>query len=822
MNIADKLLASFSEFGERIALSEDDKQVTYKALQEQSLKVAVYLMRRGFKKSCIAIEVADTADHIVCIAGIVLSGNYYVSVTPENKPFFSNENVLPVGQVINTELLQQLLQTELPPAAYVQPETAPDDNLCAYFTSGSTGKSKIVIHNHRTILTQTLHDIEADAITCEDRMDLVFSVSFSASLSCIFPSLLSGAGLYIFNLKENGLHQLAGFWECNAITFSTLSVSVFQGVCKVTPSLKHLSSLRYISVSAEPVKETTLDYFYRQFPAATVLNMAYATTETRTIADLEIVNDQPAIIAANLLGRPQEDKRVYILNEADEQQPPHITGEIVVASSVIAGGYYGQPEESMLSFKRCGDTIQYRTGDLGYVDASGNLYYTGRKKNEVKLNGIKINLTDIDDEVEKLADIVQAATVINSSDTGVPRLVCFYKTNNAGFNAAAIKTHIAAALPPSHIPQFYVPLDHLPYTHTGKLDRRSLEKFDSSSFIKNNGVSAADGTTANRYEQVITESFKKILQTGNIDGNSNFFDCGGESLTGLLCIAEIENRINLNVISYELIDHPTPVKLSAYLAQKENKESLIKVVEAASRCGTKKDFYLLNFPVSKEADALKQALHKKYNIVELFFDIQVKRSRSDINQVLTEQLVGIISRSTDAVVMGFSFNGYVAHQLACLLPQVSYCVLIDTLYYLKPGYFGIRKNKPKRSMPEMLMAIAREMINNKDYGILRSIFKKKYERWLKGSLANKSSKPVLKGIESFTAAISYKYAINNCIYFQASRTAFKVKDHGHCWKQHISGRFYFKNLVAEHKNIIQKHALKMAAYIDEVISKNNM
>jgi acyl-coenzyme A synthetase/AMP-(fatty) acid ligase len=195
MNIADRLKRVCVTYPDRIAISQADRQITYRELRLKSLQIAAFIKQSGLQNCCIGIEVDDMANHIVTLIGVVISGNYYVSVTPDNKAFLADSS-LPVALTI-VSVKQTATQIEFDEILQHKTQRLGDDNnglisddsnMCAFFTSGSTGKSKVIIHRHKSILNDTLRQITDNEITGDDKLDLVFSLSFSASLACIFPA----------------------------------------------------------------------------------------------------------------------------------------------------------------------------------------------------------------------------------------------------------------------------------------------------------------------------------------------------------------------------------------------------------------------------------------------------------------------------------------------------------------------------------------------------------------------------------------------------------------------------------------------------------
>jgi len=820
MSIAGELLKSFKQHAERIAISEGSRNITYNLLFQQSLKVAAYLRKCELRNSCIAIEAENIADHVIALLGVVISGNYYVSVNTENRAFLA-ESSLPVALSIvsvkthNDHVLVDDIFNDVyrPAETDFNLEITVDNNLCAFFTSGSTGKSKVIIHQHKNILQDTLRQIKDNKVTQDDKLDLIFSLTFSASLACIFPAFLTGAELCAFDLKNEGLNQLANFWQQKAITFSTISVTSFQGICKIHTSLHHLTSLRFVSISAEPVKDTTISLFQSRFAANVTLQIAYASTETRTISEMKICNNGEPLIYPNSIGQPVDGKFVHIADPAGNYLPIGSAGEIIVQSQFIANSYYGQPKESEQSFIIKDGTVYYKTGDTGYINDDGYLFYEGRLNGENKFNGIKINFLDIEQQIEKIDGVLQVAVVVNKFDIGHPRLTCFFNTNDEeSVTANTLKQQITDSLPNSHLPQVFIALPQLPLTHSGKIDRKKLEQINLKSYLER-VIYPSQNILKYNYEQVIIDSFKNALALSDIDANTDFFDAGGDSMSSLICIAQIEADLSISLSNTALIVNSTPKKLGDYINLQNTGLRLIEKVALNEFVTGKRTLYFLNNNKNNcYAPFVTSPLSAEFNLIELFYDMYGSSSTFDYPQTILEQLAQEIAAQPNSVVVGYSFNGYMAHQLSCIVPQIASCILIETYDYFDYHNYTRPKNKKTR-----IASLYWHLFKNLDFGYPKYCLKERSKsRKLKhnGSDINKPRTLFIDKVNEFLSSLQYKTTLNSCIYFQGSRND---RDLGKSWRSKIGGEFHYQSMVCNHSDIIQKKAIPMARFIVKTI-----
>ncbi len=806
MNIADKLKRSFNRFSSNPALSAGHCTFTYSELGEYSVKLAAEIAQRGIRNQGIAIELTDPTDHIIAILGVVLSGNWYLSVTSENKSFF-NGGSFPVRMIISDldgKIGLQELQTESMSGSFSK------SALCAFFTSGSTGTPRLVIHSHQHIFADTSRQIIENQISSADKIDLVFSFGFSASLACIFPALLAGAELCVFNLKEEGFKNLAEFWKQKAVTFSTLSVTAFHGVSQVNTSLRHLTNLRFISISAEPVKDLTLALFKEKFPGNSVLQIAYATTETRTISQLKIPNSEEVVLYSDSIGQVVAGKTVKITDEDGNKLSPGQIGEIIVESPNTACFYSAMFQRESGT---CIDDKQFPTGDLGYVNQEGYLFYCGRKEREIKLNGIKINPEMIEASVEKMPGIDQAVVVVNATQG---KLVCYYIATLA-LDAKILRRSLPDQLPSTHIPQFFIGVNSFPYTHTGKIDRKKLEQAEIPREDELNGQNRSK--IESPYEKLATSVFCEVLEINHAGSDDDFFDLGGDSFTALLCISEIESQTNIKISQLDFVSHSTPHKIGEFLSGRrpDSMPKLVSVDYLNKSSANRRNLYFIKGPASKKYDQLLNgSLKHTFNLIAINYDLIKSYTIPGSNRLIIQQMTDIISNDKNAVVIGHSFDGFMAHQVACRAQGIGYCIMVDTHNYFEYDRYAIRGDKMK-----LLKVVMIQLFVNGQYGILTTLMKILRNKLI--NLLRPSPKTSVKS--NSHKAINFMLEENNCIkgarnciYFQASNTL-KVGE-GQSWKHYMSGDFHLFTLKGGHNDIHIRHADKIAAIINRLIIKD--
>jgi acyl carrier protein len=400
--------------------------------------------------------------------------------------------------------------------------------------------------------------------------------------------------------------------------------------------------------------------------------------------------------------------------------------------------------------------------------------------------------------------------VINRSNADQQKLSCFYVADEfVAVDDKIIKQEIAGRLPSSHLPQVYVAMTELPLTHSGKTDRKTLELFDLKSYFDKPFI-AAEVDETDDYEDIIIEIFRQVLQVNNISTDTDFFDAGGDSMSTLFCIAEIETKLKLAINSIAIVANPTPKKLSEYLRKPEQMNLYVERKSLNEYIPGKRNLYLLN---QGRDDCygrfVSTPLAAFFNLIELAYDMN-----ADPEDVIN-QLVHAIAKQDRCVVIGLSFSGFIAHQLACVLPNITCCVLLDTFDYFDYGKYTDQPQTIKNKLDSLCW----HFFINGDFGYPMFVLKRRHEyRQLKklGLIRKKNykereqSRLYVENINRFIARLQQQPTINNCLYFQASRYKRNI---GKSWKSKVGGKFYYEKLFCVHSDIIEKEASAIAKFI---------
>ena len=329
---------------------------------------------------------------------------------------------------------------------------------------------------HRGLVNLVAGQIEGFELEEDSRVLQFAALSFDASVSEIFTTLVSGGALVMGEqdeLKDPG--RLLELLEEEKITVVTLPPTML----RVMPE-KRLGGLKTLVSAGE---RCDWDIVGKWGVDRRMLN-AYGPTEA-TVGPTYYVTDEIRKDSRSVpVGRAIGNIQVYILDRNGEPVPVGVTGELHVGGVGVARGYLGRPGMTAERFvpDPYGDGGRlYRTGDMVRWLADGNLEYLGREDEQVKVRGFRIELGEIENVLGEYGGCAECVVVAKEDEGGRNRLVAYMVGEEGGdLNVSEIRTYLSSHLPGYMVPGSYVTLEEMPVTPSGKIDRKGLPEVDGS------------------------------------------------------------------------------------------------------------------------------------------------------------------------------------------------------------------------------------------------------------------------------------------------------------------------------------------------------
>ena len=498
-----KVLESIDKFSEtsRVAVRCLDKQLTYKQLKEYSDKIAMYLLKE-FKEDRTPILIyGNKENHILpLMIGALKSGRAYVPLDitfPETRVkqivdevkarvifnFTNNSLELNDGLEIKQNEVDDIFNMPINEAPSKENWVKDEDNCYILFTSGSTGKPKGVQINKRNIdsFTKWFEEfLEFD----ESPKTILNQVSYSFDVSVIPIYMGLGNGKTLFTLNKDTLEDFKLLFTelTNSNIDYWVSTPALAEICSKFDDFnnKKINKLSEFIFAGEVLTKKLVKDLMNRFPNAKIIN-GYGPTEATVLISAININEEMIESEKGIpIGYPINSCELNIVDEQGNKLKDGEKGELIAIGDSVSTGYLNNPEmTNKVFFKTTKGEQGYKTGDLAYYE-DGIIYYCGRKDFQIKLNGFRIEIEDIENNLRKVKNINNAVVFpVFNEEHKISHLTAFIVLNDNNElsnlkNATLIKTELKKLIPSYMIPRNIKILNEFPLNTNGKIDRKKL------------------------------------------------------------------------------------------------------------------------------------------------------------------------------------------------------------------------------------------------------------------------------------------------------------------------------------------------------------
>ncbi|MFD6421779.1 amino acid adenylation domain-containing protein [Streptomyces sp. NPDC060198] len=451
-----------------------------------------------------------------------------------------------------------------------RPAAVPGPDALAYtmFTSGSTGLPKGVGVTHADVAA--LADDSAWREGAADAVLMHSAYVFDASTFEIWAPLLHGGTIVVAPEGVLEARVLGDSVRRHGVSAVFLTTALFNVIAETAPEA--FRGLRLVCAGGELASPDAMQRIATVTPGLRVLHV-YGPTETTTFATrFDVAAALPA--GPPPIGRPLDGMRLYVLDGSLGPVAPGVVGELYLAGRGVSRGYTGLP--ALTAGRFVADPYgpagarMYRTGDLVRWTPDGHVAYVARADGQVKLRGYRIELGEIESVLARCEGVADSFAVVREDTPGDRRLVA-YVVPVAGTRPAPadLARALGRSLPAYMVPSAFVPLDALPLTVNGKVDRRALPApVPVGQDRKGTGRTAPTALTVRTArEEILRGLFADVLGLDgrHVGGDGDFFALGGHSLLATRLAARIRTALGVEVPVKALFEHPTPAGLAAVL-----------------------------------------------------------------------------------------------------------------------------------------------------------------------------------------------------------------------------------------------------------------
>lgn len=594
------------KYPNNIAVVDNNRRITYSQLENYSNIIANILIKNNIKSNeIVGIYMPEKNIDLICSAlGILKTGSAFLGIYneyPLDRIIYmlkdSNSKCLIVDDLNNPNV--KAIKTAIPNILLIETNSLDfskkldfkintkidlDSNAYIIYTSGSTGKPKGVSLSHKNLINFVYSFREhLQGVDITDRFISVTNICFDVSMSEIFTPLFFGASLYLYkDLNYSTPKELAEYITKNEITFSYFPPALLSHVCNELKKLDGVKLCKML-VGVEPIKAATLSEFLKINPNMRIVN-GYGPTETTiccTMYDFDNTLPADSIVP---IGMPLYNNHLYVFNKFMNYLPINYPGILWVSGDNVGNGYIGQAKNTTDTYKVFNSTNFYNTGDLVKWDENGVLHFIGRKDNQIKFHGYRIDLGEIEAAIKKFENVSNCFVLSNKTNE-VDRLVAFI-TSHSIINEFDIRTFISNILPHYMIPSEFIFLDTFPLTPNGKIDKKALLELANVKF----NSSKDNVKPSSPLENTLANIFSSVLGISQISVNDNFFELGGDSLNAIKLIAKIEEELHMKILIKDIFSFPTVASMAKYIDQYSSKSEKRTITPT-----TKEEFYPISF-----------------------------------------------------------------------------------------------------------------------------------------------------------------------------------------------------------------------------------
>lgn len=574
-NIPQILEKLVEEFPDHIVAGDEYRSITYNELNKRANQLAAYIVKYiGKESNQISMLIEHGIDQVLAILAILKAGKCYIPLDinfpPErNKIYLDDSDSVLIIANNNTynkalELTSSVRIINLDEI----PENLPDHNLTLsfspdcraviYYTSGSSGKPKGVVHTHNSLI----FSISSWPLSQNDIILNVFSCSFTIHHIPVFGALLNKATVEFFDIKKHSLSAMKAYFTERKISICIIVTSVFRQFLDTLPGCEPgiFKNLKNLITTGDPLyRNDVLKIFNIISNDLRIINM-YGSTETLAVTYCEVNKDTILTDTIIPVGHPPEYVEISIYGENGRICKEYEIGKLHVKSPQVASGYWKHPELSHQFITDNDDkTLRtFITNDIGFRRTDGCIVLAGRDDTVVKVRGNTVDLSEIEKHIME-NDTVREAFVVQKEYNSHTYLIAYYTTKFETYQVEfKIRKYLEENLPHFMLPDFYIYLKHLPKTESGKISRKEFPEPEwSSLLIKREYVSPES-----EIERSIVAIFERVSGISPVGINQNIFDLSIDSLRILVIIDEIEKLFKTKIIPENVINAPYISKIA--------------------------------------------------------------------------------------------------------------------------------------------------------------------------------------------------------------------------------------------------------------------
>jgi len=563
------------QYADETALLCGQESFTYLELNERANLLASRLRKNGVHTGVlVGLMLERTLDLVVGIIGIWKAGGAYVPIDleyPSSRIDYMLEDTGAPVMLTQQHLLHRMSSytgsficidvedeqgTTVDTTAFSHLEeiSSPGDLAYIIYTSGSTGKPKGVVIEHESAIRFIEGMVEEVECVPGKTIVALASVAFDVSIHDLIMPLLYGMKVVLATQAERRdpelLDRLIVKHDVQMMVSTPMRLQMLLSGREKRSCMRHLTDLM---IGGEPFIPALWDRL-KPYDQLRVYNV-YGPTETTVWSTVQrIVDDHPGI------GKALKGVRTYILDKRGNLQPPGVTGELCIAGTRLAQGYWGKSELTTKQFVMDpffpGERM-YKTGDLARFLEDGGIEFLGRRDFQVKIRGYRVELEEIQLMLSRHEQIFESVALLQEDQRG-EKWLCAYYAAEYELLSTDLRSFMASRLPEYMVPQRFVWLASMPLNANGKIDRNALPRLSDDVVLTDNPKSTlAFKHLESETQREVACLWQEVLHREDWRADDNFFDIGGNSILLVALHHRLEERYPDRLTVADLFENAT-------------------------------------------------------------------------------------------------------------------------------------------------------------------------------------------------------------------------------------------------------------------------
>lgn len=574
-------LEAADKFPDKEALVTCSRRMTYREIKEEAFYISGQLKSMGIKKEeTVAVFMEKGWEQVVAVYGILFAGAAYLPIDIHNPRERVEKILRDSGTRIilvqnqaydqDTEWLHEWdcisvsgLKTD---SEYKAQENKAGDLAYVIYTSGTTGMPKGVMITHHNAVN-TILDINARyQITEQDTAFGISNLHFDLSVYDVF-GVLGAGGKLVLPDPEYGKdpahwihwlnHENITVW--NSVPAFVEMLAEYEEYQRQVTS----QSLRLIMMSGDWVPVSLPGRIRNLFQNVEIVALGGATEGSIWSNHFEIPEVVPEDWKSIPYGKPLANQKYYILDQNMEDCPDWVPGTLYIAGDGVAQGYLNdkeKTEEKFVVLDRNGGRL-YCTGDMGRYWNDGNIEFLGRLDNQVKINGYRVELGEIEAAVSDIFPENRSVVIPIKRNNGI--VIIGIVEGKLYYDEKIIKKKLESTIPKYEIPKRIFNINEFPLTDNGKINRKKLA--EEYQYEEENNKEKTEITTP--LERGLLDEYENILRI-RVSVDKEFFSIGGDSLNALKLIRKINEKYNIVITIKDLYENASVRKLAKRIIEK--------------------------------------------------------------------------------------------------------------------------------------------------------------------------------------------------------------------------------------------------------------